>query len=278
MATWAVGDVQGCFRTFRALLERIGYRRRRDRIWLVGDLVNRGPDSLGMLRWARDQGDSLRVVLGNHDLHLLAQREKIADGRERDTLAPVLDAPDAGDLCDWLAGQPFLHEEGRFLMVHAGLLPGWSLAAARRAAAGAGRALVSDRRGFLRRLYALRGDGRGAGSQEASAVPDRLGEVAAAASVLTRLRMVSRSGRPLFVFDGPPEAAPPDTRPWFDRSRLPPGRTVLFGHWAALGLMVSESAVCLDSGCVWGGSLTAMRLEDGSLTIQRAVPGDGRSL
>lgn len=276
MATWAVGDVQGCFGAFRELLARIGYRRGRDRILLVGDLVNRGPDSLGMLRWARDQGDSVRLLLGNHDLHLLAQHAGVSKARRADTLEAVLADPEADDLCDFLAGQPFLLEEGPFVVIHAGFLPTWDLDAARAAAEAARQALKSDRRSFLANLYAVRGDGRrrAAPSESDGEAPARRG--AEAASVLTRLRMVRSTGEPDYGFDRPPEEAPPGLAPWFDRAPLPADRTVLFGHWAALGLMVTPRAVCLDSGCVWGGWLTAWRLEDGALRFAPPAEGETR--
>ncbi len=248
-------------------------------MWLVGDLGNRGPDSLGTLRWVRDQGDSVVSVLGNHDLHLLARYEGILGARRRDTLDPVLEAADAGALCDWLADRPFVHREGRELLVHAGVPPDWTLDDIERGAELARRALRQDRRGFLDALYALRGE-----AAERGPVSPAAADGARAASAFTRLRIVDREGAPEFAFDGPPEAIPAGYRPWFEKSNFgksgferspaPGGLRVLFGHWAALGLMVSEHAVCLDSGCVWGGSLTAMRLEDGSFVIQPAVPGD----
>ena len=248
-------------------------------MWFVGDLVNRGPDSLAMLRWACGHRDSVACVLGNHDLHLLAQHEGVISARRRDTLAPVLAAPDADELCDWLAGLPFVHREDGFLMVHAGVLPGWSLSDIEAAGAAARTALARDRSGFLRALYSLRGDRPsdgpggglpGAGDHDAAAV--------AAASVFTRIRIVDGAGTPSFDFDGVPETIPAGHRPWFESVLLPEGLTVLFGHWAALGLMVSERAVCLDSGCVWDGSLTAFRLDDGALRIQPAAAGDGQHL
>lgn len=276
MATWVVGDVQGCFSTFEALLDRLEFRPGRDRLWFVGDLVNRGPDSLGMLRWAYRHRDSLVCVLGNHDLHLLAQREGVIPARPRDTLAPLLAAPDAGELCDWVAGLPFVHRENGFLLVHAGLLPRWDLPAVEAAGAAAGEGLSRDRRGFLRALYSLRGD-RLAEHDEKSP-GDGLGQAVTAASVFTRIRIVDGEGTPSFDFDGVPEAIPPGHRPWFECLSLPDELTVLFGHWAALGLMVSERAVGLDSGCVWKGALTALRLEDGALRIQPAAKGDGQAL
>ena len=249
-------------------------------MWFVGDLVNRGPDSLGMLRWACRRRESVVCVLGNHDLHLLAQREGLIPARRRDTLAPLLAAPDAGELCDWVAGLPFVHREDGFLLVHAGVLPGWSLSDIETAAAEASASLRRDRAGFLRALYAVRGDRPDDGSGE-PLVPGGSGGALAgahAASVLTRIRIVDGAGAPSFDFDGAPEAIPPGHRPWFERLALPDDVTVLFGHWAALGLMVSDGAVCLDSGCVWNGSLTALRLEDGELRIQAAAAGDGQSL
>lgn len=284
MATWVVGDVQGCFSTFQLLLDRIEFRPERDRLWFVGDLVNRGPDSLGMLRWARRHESSVVCVLGNHDLHLLAQREGVASARRRDTLAPVFAAPDAGELCDWVARLPFVHREGGFLLVHAGVPPGWSLSEIETRAGAARDALGADRIGFLRALYALRGDGRPRQDGGEDRVDPngqagvRLSEAAAAASVFTRLRTVDARGKPSFDFDGVPETIPLGHRPWFESVSLPKGLTVLFGHWAALGLMVSPRAVCLDSGCVWNGSLTALRLEDGALAIQSAAVGDGQPL
>ena len=274
MATWVVGDVQGCFSTFLRLLDRIRWRPGRDRIRFAGDLVNRGPDSLGMLRWARDRGDSVVSVLGNHDLHLLARREGVLPDNRRDTLTPVLEAPDADELCDWVAANPFVHREGRFLLVHAGFLPEWDLGEIRRRAALAEGAIRSDRRGFLESLYALRR--RPAAGPADTPAPGAAAEGVHAASIFTRIRIVDRAGNPDFEFDGPPEEIPSGYRPWFRQARAAAERTVLFGHWAALGLTVAEGAVCLDSGCVWDGSLTALRLDDGELRIQQAVPGDGR--
>ena len=272
MATWVVGDVQGCFSTFEALLDRLEFRPGRDRLWFVGDLVNRGPDSLGMLRWAYRRRDSLVCVLGNHDLHLLAQREGVIPARRRDTLEPLLAAPDAGELCDWVAGLPFVHRENGFLLVHAGVPPGWDLPQIESGGRAASRALAQDRVRFLRALYSLRGDRPG----DAGELPGNGSEAVRAASVFTRIRIVNAEGRPAFDFDGVPETIPPGHRPWFEGLSLPEDLTVLFGHWAALGLMVSDRAVCLDSGCVWNGSLTALRLEDGVLRIQPAAAGDGQ--
>lgn len=278
MATWVVGDVQGCFSTFRRLLDRLEFRPGRDRIWFVGDLVNRGPDSLGMLRWAHRHRESVVCVLGNHDLHLLAQLEGVIPARPRDTLAPVLAAPDAVELCDWVAGLPFVHREDGFLLVHAGVLPGWSLSEIETAASESRASLARDRAGFLRSLYSLRGDRPDDAGEEGDLSGSGFEQAVAAASVFTRIRIVDGEGTPSFDFDGAPEAIPPGHRPWFECLSLPEEVTVLFGHWAALGLTVSARTVCLDSGCVWNGSLTALRLEDGELRIKPAAAGDGFAL
>ncbi len=227
-----------------------------------------------MLRWALEQGDSVDAVLGNHDLHLLAQREGLLASRPRDTLDAVLSAPDAAELCDWLAMRPFAAREGDYLLAHAGIHPAWSVAEAERRAADATAALRRDPRLFLEALYALRGDGAGfRESGDRSAAPP--GAVADA-SVLTRIRAVDRTGEPDYGFSGPPEDLPPGRRPWFERARIPRGTTVLFGHWAALGLTASPAGpgrvLGLDSGCVWGGFLTALRLEDEALAVERATP------
>lgn len=270
VATWVIGDVQGCFTSLRRLLARIGYERGRDRIWFVGDLVNRGPASVETLRFVRDQGDSAVAVLGNHDLHLLAQRDGIVAPRRGDTLDGVLAAPDADELCDWLARRPFVHTEGRFTLVHAGFLPEWSWSKIEKRARAAEAALARDRRDFLSALYALL-KGRPASRPSPGVV-----RAARSAIVFTRIRTVGPDGVPDLDFDSPPEAIPPAHRPWFEAASLSGERTVLFGHWAALGLMAAKDAVCLDSGCVWNGSLTAMRLEDGAFTVEPAAAGDGQ--
>ena len=226
-----------------------------------------------MLRWASRQGDAVDSVLGNHDLHLLAQREGILGARPRDTLAPVLRAPDADELCDWLAVRPLALRVRGNVLVHAGIHPAWTLAEAERRAAAAGSALRRRRRAFLQALYAVRGETAPAGA--AGQDDETVAAAAADASVLTRIRVVDRGGEPDYGFDGPPEGMPPDRVPWFDRARVPAGQTVVFGHWAALGVTASPGGagqvIGLDSGCVWGGFLTALRLDDGAFALERAA-------
>jgi bis(5'-nucleosyl)-tetraphosphatase (symmetrical) len=250
LATYAVGDIQGCHRTLGRLLERLRFDPAGDRLWLVGDLVNRGPGSLDVLRWAKGLGTAATIVLGNHDLHLLARAAGVGIPRKRDTLDDVLAAPDVADLVDWLRRRPLLHREDPFVLVHAGLLPGWTVAEAERLA----------REGEA----VLRGPG---GEELLSALEEgRMGAApapAAAVSALTSLRLCDATGRPDDGFTGPPVAAPAGRVPWFAvPRRRSSGSTVVFGHWAALGLLNLPDLVALDTGCVWGGSLTAVRLDD----------------
>lgn len=277
MATWAIGDVHGCFRTLQALLGRMEFDVRRDRLWMVGDLVNRGPRSLETLRWARaldaEMGDRFQVVLGNHDLHLIARRLRVAGKKPRDTLKKVLKAADAAELIDWLRRRPFVHFEriaGRdHVLVHAGLRPGWSPEDALEAS-GRLRRLLSgpDARNLLRRGGDLE-HGRRRPSTAGPEARDR-----AALAAFTRTRMLDADARRR-DYNGPPERAPAGLRPWFDAApRACPGRVVVCGHWAALGLRLRPDLIALDSGCVWGGALTAVRLE-GRLVVQAPLADRG---
>lgn len=256
MATYAIGDVQGCWRTLRTLLEHIEFDRLRDRLLFLGDLVNRGPGSLEVLRFAAGLGPAGLAVLGNHDLHLLGRAAGSRSLRRGDTLEATLAATDRHRLLDWLRRQPLLHEEQGFVLVHAGLLPAWDLSTARSAA----RRLEAALRGpdwptALRRL--------------AGKVPldwaraDALGRDRLALGALTRMRCVDREGRPAFDYSGPPDRTPAGLRPWYAARPLPPAETRwLFGHWAAHGFARVRGGYALDSGCIWGGALTALRLDD----------------
>ncbi|MEO6324157.1 MAG: symmetrical bis(5'-nucleosyl)-tetraphosphatase [Thermoanaerobaculia bacterium] len=257
VATYAIGDVQGCFTTFQRLLERIRFRDGRDRIWLTGDLVNRGPRSLEMLRWARAAGPAVTTVLGNHDLHLLSRAEGIEPAKPGDTLDEILSARDRGPLLEWLRSRPLLHREGKHVLVHAGLLPQWRIDDAAALAAG----IEAELRGafhqrFLERLKLVK---NGSWESRMSAARRR----ALAASILTRIRTCASDGRLCGRFSGPPEDAPAGCRPWFTRRRRRRREpAIVFGHWSALGLKLTPGLIGLDTGCVWGGTLTAIRLED----------------
>jgi bis(5'-nucleosyl)-tetraphosphatase (symmetrical) len=257
VATYAVGDIQGCYEPFRRLLDRIAFEPTRDRLWLVGDLVNRGPRSLDVLRWAREHDDCVTCVLGNHDLHLLARASGHRGGKKGDTLDEILAAPRRDELLDWLRGRPLLHREDTTVLVHAGLLPAWTVDHAQALAHELEAALQGpDHRRTLGAIYS-----RGStGWRDDLAPPARWRTLAA---VFTRLRTIGPDGRASYDFAGPPDEAPAGARPWF----VMPGRrsadhTVVFGHWAALGLHLAPGVVGLDSGCVWGGALSAVRLPD----------------
>jgi bis(5'-nucleosyl)-tetraphosphatase (symmetrical) len=241
VATYVIGDVQGCFITLERLVARIEFDPALDRLWFVGDLVNRGPSSLDVLRFVRGLGDRARVVLGNHDLHLIAQSRGRRERKRRDTFDDVLDAPDNEELIEWLVGQPLFHRENTHVMVHAGLLPGWSLEEAEALARKAEKRLRDER---LRRM------GR---------------RLQRAIDALTRLRTCTPAGEMCLEYTGPPEDAPPGCRPWFELAEIPDEVTIFFGHWSSLGLYLGNNAIGLDTGCVWGGALTAMRVEDRKL-------------
>jgi bis(5'-nucleosyl)-tetraphosphatase (symmetrical) len=255
MATYAFGDVQGCFDEMQQLLSRIGFRERDDRLWLVGDLVNRGPKSVEVLRFVRDLGDRAVVVLGNHDLHLVSQYEGLERTRQDDTFADVLEARDAGELVGWLRTRPMMHAEAGYAMVHAGLLPQWGIEKGLRLAKEVEAALAAPAyREFLKSMYGSQPDQW----SDSLAGWDRLRVIV---NAMTRLRFCTPAGRMDFRAKG--KAAPPGYVPWFDLRN--DKETIVCGHWSALGLVAREKLAALDSGCVWGGKLTALRLEDRAL-------------
>ena len=257
MATYAIGDVQGCYRPLRRLLEIVRFDRSQDRLWFVGDLVNRGPRSLEVLRFVRDLGDRAVVVLGNHDLRLIAVHSGVGPLKKRDNFGEVLSSKDADDLTGWLQSRPLLHRDGELLMVHAGLHPAWDGSRAEAEARnievilrGAGLA------GLLRRLL----DESGSAWSHSQPDDERAG---AALRRMVTLRACDAAGRMCEDFSGPPEETPGGFKPWFAiEGRKSAGSTVIFGHWAAMGLRCTPRLLALDSGCAWGNALTAVRLED----------------
>jgi bis(5'-nucleosyl)-tetraphosphatase (symmetrical) len=271
MSTYAIGDIQGCHRSLTALLDAIAFRPEEDRLRLVGDLVNRGPESLEVLRWAKGLGEPHVSVLGNHDLHLLARGWGRASAKRLDTLDAILEAPDRGDLLEWLRHRPLLHREGPFLVVHAGLHPAWGVEEAE-ALARETEAVLRGPRGadLVGSLYPL--------EDAIDWDPGRTGleRARTVLAILTRIRVVTPGGRVLLDEKGPPEASAAEAVPWFEAPNpRDPGTTVIFGHWSALGLAERPGAVGLDTGCVWGGSLTALRLEDRHVV---SVPAADRSV
>ncbi len=260
MATYAVGDVQGCCVELQQLLEQVRFDPAQDTLWLVGDLVNRGPDSLRVLRFVKSLGDSAITVLGNHDLHLLAVAEGVAELHRTDTLDDVLRAPDREELLDWLRRQRLLHAEGNFVLVHAGLLPQWSVSQAASLAGEVESALRGDDYAtFLARMY---------GNAPHSWDEDLHGykRLRVIVNAFTRMRICTPQGEMEFRFKGEVEHIPAGYMPWFEvPERKSRGATVIFGHWSALGLKVTPNAIALDTGCLWGGPMSAIRLEDRQL-------------
>jgi len=257
MATYAIGDLQGSNSSLQKLLADIGFNASRDRLWFVGDLVNRGTESLQCLRFVRSLGDGAVTVLGNHDLHLLCVAEGAARLRNGDTLQPVLDAPDREELLDWLRHRPMLHIEGEHVLVHAGLLPQWSAGKAKVLAQEVESALRSSgRRDFLAAMYGNQPDCWSEGLKGF----DRLRVIV---NAMTRMRLCTPGGRMEFSHKGEPANYPSGYLPWFDVPlRKSADSTVICGHWSALGLKVEHNLLSIDTGCLWGGALTAVRLED----------------
>lgn len=267
MATYAIGDLQGCHAEFQAMLSRIAFDAARDRLWLTGDLVNRGPDSLACLRSVAALGDRVTVVLGNHDLHLLAcALTSVVRPRRRDTLADVLAAPDREALLAWLQRQPLFHHDSAldYTMVHAGLPPQWDLAQAARCAGEVEAALRgADAGAFLADMYGnepAQWDTRLEG-------PARLRFIT---NCLTRIRYCDPQGRLDLDEKGRPAERKAGLLPWFEvPDRASRTERIVFGHWSTLRLAPEDcrrhSVWPLDTGAVWGGELTAMRLDDGAL-------------
>ena len=260
MAIYAIGDIQGCYTELQQLLEQICFDPEQDQLWLVGDLVNRGPGSLEVLRLVKSLGDSVITVLGNHDLHLLAVAEGTAERHRTDTLDEILNAPDREELLYWLRHQCMLHAQDGYVLVHAGLLPQWSVAQAESLAREVEAALRSDDYAtFLSRMY---GNAPHHWDDELSGYK-RLRVIV---NAFTRMRICTKTGEMEFRFKGEVENIPADYLPWFDiPKRASRDATVIFGHWSALGLKLTPNLIALDTGCLWGGPMSAVRLADRQL-------------
>jgi len=260
MATYAIGDLQGCYDPLRRLLDYISFDPAADRLWFVGDLVNRGPASLQVLRFVRALGPAATVVLGNHDLHLVMQAEGYGKANKEDTFGDVLEAADCDDLLSWLRAQPLFHVEGGWAMVHAGLLPGWTIDQALALSDEASAALMAPGyRDFLANMW---------GSEPAVWRDDLAGwdRLRVVVNAMTRMRYVTATGAMEFRAPGakaPPDKGPPGCRPWFAApNRASADHAIVCGHWSALGFRDEPNLLALDTGCLWGGSLTAVRLDD----------------
>lgn len=258
MSTYAIGDLQGCHQHFQQLLEIIGFNPSRDKLWLVGDVVNRGPNSLAVLHTLMQLGDAVIMVLGNHDLHLLMVAAGVTTQQPHDTLKSILQAPDREKLLNWLRHQRLFYHEDEYALVHAGLLPGWSVDQAEYLAQEVEAILCNDQsfQEFAPSMY-----GNDPDHWQDSLQGEHRWRVII--NAMTRLRICTREGKMNFAFKANPADIPAGYVPWFNApNRASKTHTILFGHWSALGLRMERNLIALDTGCLWGGSLTAVRLED----------------
>ncbi len=258
MAIYAIGDVHGHLQPLLNLLDIINFNPAKDQLWLVGDLVNRGPDSLGTLRFVRDLGDAAKPVLGNHDLHLLAVASGIRSEKPGDTLKAVLSAPDREDLMNWLRHQPFVHVDKslKTLMVHAGVYIKWGRKKIVRHAQELESVLQGDNYlEFLRELYCKK-------TKIWTKSLHPMERYRFIANACIRMRFCGDKKRLDFEHKGPPGSQPDELEPWF---RYPQRRCtkwrIIFGHWSTLGYRRESNVVCLDSGCLWGKHLTMIQLD-----------------
>ena len=271
MATYAIGDIQGCYDSLQRLLELCRFDPASDRLWLVGDLVNRGPRSLETLRLIKSLGQAATTVLGNHDLYLLMVAEGGAKYRGKDdTLQDILDAPDSAELLDWLRQQPLCHTEGHYCLVHAGLLPAWSIGRARELAREVEAALQGPQyHEFIANLW---------GSEPAAWCDELVGwpRLRVIVNAMTRMRFCTPEGVMEFHTKGETTSPPAGHLPWFEvPARAHADSVLVTGHWSALGLKITDHLLALDSGCLWGGHLTALRLEDRAVFQVSCSAGEG---
>ncbi|MEN7343011.1 MAG: symmetrical bis(5'-nucleosyl)-tetraphosphatase [Pseudomonadota bacterium] len=259
MAIYAIGDIQGCYDPLLALLKKLDFDPNKDTLWLTGDLVNRGPSSLATLRFVKGLGDAAVTVLGNHDLHLLALAEKPSANRQRNrsALRAILDAPDADELLHWLRHRPLLHYDPSLnkVLVHAGILPKWSVKkAGRRAAEVEALLRGDDYQALFRGMYGNKPalwHGKLKGIKRYRYI----------VNVFTRMRMITRRGGLDLKTKGTPDMASEFSKPWFQVDHQRKDCEVVFGHWSALGYFRRHGVIGLDSGCVWGRCLTALRID-----------------
>ena len=269
MSTYLVGDIQGCDKAFAQLLEKLSFSASRDTLYVLGDLVNRGPASAEVLRRCMQLGDAIKPLLGNHDLHLLASAHGIRKPGKRDTLQSILDAPDRNELLHWVSQQPLArylkNSEGqRLLMVHAGVLPQWTLEETLKLADEVHQQVKGENLyTFLMRMY-------GNTPNQWNAQLTGTDRMRVIVNALTRIRFCSRDGVMDFESSEAADAAPEGLMPWFECPERQTARDIVaFGHWSTLGLVNRSNLMALDTGCIWGGCLTAMEL--GSDFTQRTL-------
>lgn len=269
MTTYAIGDLHGCLNPLERLLDKLHFNPSQDTLWFVGDLINRGPESLQTLRYVKALEDSAITVLGNHDLHLLAAKAGSRKPSAKDTLNEILEAEDCEELCNWLRRRPLLHHDANLntTMVHAGILPGWNLALACSLARDVEKKLAAD--DYLDFLLNMYGNKPALWSEDIKGI----GKLRFAINCFTRMRYVHTdcTSKLDFSCNGPPAAAPAELIPWhLARKPRLKGGSLLFGHWASLegnaGSAAKHGVVALDKGCVWGGSLMALDIQSGETT------------
>ena len=266
MSTYLIGDVHGCYDELRALLQQVDFNPEQDTLWLTGDLVARGPGSLEVLRYVKSLGDAVRLVLGNHDLHLLAVYAGISRNKPKDRLTPLLEADDADELINWLRRQPLLQvdEEKKLVMGHAGITPQWDIETAKKCAREVEAVLASDSYPLF--LDAMYGDMPNNWSEDLTG----LARLRFSNNALTRMRYCFPNGQLDMICKDAPESALPPLKPWFNIAG-PVARdyTIVFGHWASLeGKGTPEGIIGLDTGCCWGGTLTLLHWETQRYVVQ----------
>ena len=266
MPTYVIGDIQGCYKTFRLLLKRCNFNSKKDRLWIAGDLINRGPQSLDVLRYVRDLGNQAQCVIGNHEIMLLAVSQGLLSHKDTQHIDPILKAPDGAELIDWVRHWPLIHRENKFVLVHAGILPCWSVNQALHEAQAIQKILQSDQlKDFLIYIYA---------HQESRWNNDAKGfqRHALALHSFVHMRLCNDAQTMHFGFSDKPENAPKGSQAWYTfKGRKSLDHTILFGHWSALGLRAFANCIALDSGCVWGEALSAYRLEDGAFFVEKSA-------
>jgi bis(5'-nucleosyl)-tetraphosphatase (symmetrical) len=268
MAIYAIGDIQGCFDDLLRLLDTISFNEHSDQLWFAGDLVNRGPKSLETLRFVKSLGSAAITVLGNHDLHLLAAASSEKLDHRKDTLKPVLDAPDRDELIEWLRHQPLFHFNDEFCLVHAGLPPQWDFKNTQKMALIAETALKSaDYQAVLNKMY---GNKPNIWSTNLSGI----GRLRFIINCFTRMRFCDTDGRLDFVNSGPIGSQPKNLLPWFAvPNRKNADMRIVFGHWSALGYFEGHNCYAIDTGCLWGGQLTALKLGEPVQRFSIDCPG-----
>ena len=260
MATYVIGDIHGCFEEFQRLLEEIEFDPASDRLWHTGDLVNGGPRSLEVVRWFVEHDRVATTVLGNHDLHLLAVAYGVKKKRSVDNFDDILRASDCQELMDWLRHRPLLVHSESWVLVHAGLLPGWTLQAAKERARDVEELLRSSKPEQL--LEVMYGN-RPRRPEDVTSVEDRW---RLTINTMTRMRVLTDDGKLEFQFKSTYEEIPDDRMAWFDVDDPAwQSARIICGHWSALGFRNMDHVVTLDTGCRWGNRLTAFRLEDEAL-------------